>query len=264
MQKINIRIGDSSVVLVEMEPESVWAVVCDPPYDLVAQSSGSGGFMGKKWDSTGIAFSVSFWEEVYRVLKPGGILKSFGGTRTFHKMAEAIEGAGFINLSLEAWLYSSGFPKSLNISKQIDKQAGRIGQSTLELKRAIRALLEAAGLTLTKFNEECGFEASGYLRESSTWVAVLPSEEKWAVMRRVLNANGTLDKAFKAAQREVVGHSASGLHRGSGTTVSFGEGVDQRIVDITAPASDSAHHWRGWGTALKPSWEPVIIARKPS
>ena len=54
MQRINIRIGDSSVVLTEMEPESVWAVVCDPPYDLVAQSSGSGGFMGKQWDSTGM------------------------------------------------------------------------------------------------------------------------------------------------------------------------------------------------------------------
>lgn len=143
MQRISIRRGDSSEVLEGMEPESVWAVVCDPPYDLVANKkggsgtssidlstpygrsrigvgNGSGGFMGKQWDSTGIAFSVEFWQKVHRVLKPGGVLKTFGGSRTFHKMARAIEEAGFSDVKLEAWLYSSGFPKSLNISKKVE------------------------------------------------------------------------------------------------------------------------------------------------
>ena len=128
MQKITIKLGDSSDILEGMDPDSVWAVVCDPPYDLVTNKKGgngtaSGGFMGKQWDSTGIAFSVEFWQKVHIVLKPGGVLKTFGGGRTFHKMAKAIEEAGFTDINLEAWLYSSGFPKSLSISKQIDKSS---------------------------------------------------------------------------------------------------------------------------------------------
>ena len=141
---MTIKLGDSFEVMGEMEPESVWAVVCDPPYDLTANKkggsgvasidsstpygrarigvgNGSGGFMGKQWDSTGIAFSVEFWQKVHRVLKPGGVLKAFGGTRTFHKMAKAIEEAGFEELGMEAWLYSSGFPKSMSIPKQMAK-----------------------------------------------------------------------------------------------------------------------------------------------
>lgn len=154
MQRVNIRVGDSSDVLEGMDPESVWAVVCDPPYDLTAKKkggsgtssislstphgrsrvgvgNGSGGFMGKQWDSTGVAFSVEFWQKVYKVLKPGGVLKTFGGSRTFHKMAKSIEEAGFAEITLEAWLYSSGFPKSLNVSRQIDKSAGTNGNTDL-------------------------------------------------------------------------------------------------------------------------------------
>lgn len=92
------------------------AVVTDPPYEL--------GFMGKKWDSTGIAYNVAMWKEVLRVLKPGGHLLSFGGTRTYHRMACAIEDAGFEIRDQLQWLYGSGFPKSMDISKAIDKKAG--------------------------------------------------------------------------------------------------------------------------------------------
>lgn len=131
MQTLRIVLGDSSEVLRGMESESIWAVVCDPPYDLTPNNKGSnsetggnsGGFMGKEWDSTGIAFSMDFWKEVHRVLMPGGTIKAFGGTRTFHKMAKAIEGAGFTEVGMEAWLYSSGFPKSLNISKKIEDES---------------------------------------------------------------------------------------------------------------------------------------------
>lgn len=90
--------------------------VCDPPYEL--------GFMGKKWDSTGIAYSVEMWREVWRVLKPGAHLIAFGGSRTYHRLACAIEDAGFIIRDQIMWLYGSGFPKSLDVSKAIDKAAG--------------------------------------------------------------------------------------------------------------------------------------------
>ena len=90
------------------------SIVTDPPYEL--------GFMGKKWDNSGIAYNVDLWKECLRVLKPGGYLLSFGGTRTSHRMVCAIEEAGFEIRDSILWLYGSGFPKSLDISKAIDKQ----------------------------------------------------------------------------------------------------------------------------------------------
>jgi hypothetical protein len=98
---------------------SVDAIVCDPPYEL--------GFMGKTWDSSGIAYDVDMWAECLRVLKPGGHLLAFGGSRTAHRMVCAIEDAGFEVRDSIVWLYGSGFPKSQNVSIAIDKQAGAIG-----------------------------------------------------------------------------------------------------------------------------------------
>lgn len=95
---------------------SVDAVVTDPPYEL--------GFMGKSWDASGIAYSVEMWKEVLRVTKPGGHLLAFGGTRTYHRMACAIEDAGFEIRDQLQWLYGSGFPKSYNIGKGVDKLQG--------------------------------------------------------------------------------------------------------------------------------------------
>jgi hypothetical protein len=96
--------------------ESVDAVVCDPPYEL--------GFMGKGWDSTGIANSVEMWREALRVLKPGGHLLAFSGSRTYHRMTCAIEDAGFEVRDQMMWIYGSGFPKSSDVSKAIDKTEG--------------------------------------------------------------------------------------------------------------------------------------------
>ena len=108
--------GNNLDILPELEDNSVDSIVCDPPYEL--------GFMGKSWDSSGIAYSVELWRECLRVLKPGGHLLAFGGTRTWHRLAVAIEDAGFEIRDNIAWLYGSGFPKSHNISKAIDKAAG--------------------------------------------------------------------------------------------------------------------------------------------
>ena len=174
--------GSNLDVLPTLPDNSVDSIVTDPPYEL--------GFMGKKWDSSGIAYSVKLWQECLRVLKPGGHLLSFGGTRTFHRMAVAIEDAGFEVRDSIAWLYGSGFPKSLDVSKAIDKAAG--------------------------------------------------------------------------AKREVIGQRFDGM---SETAMKPDKGWNANsmgaTVDITAPATDEAKKWAGWGTALKPAFEPVVVARKP-
>jgi DNA modification methylase len=108
-----VHLGDSRAVLAELPPCSVDAIVCDPPYELA--------FMGRKWDATGIAFDPTFWALVSAVLKPGGHLLAFGGTRTYHRMACAIEDAGFEVRESLHWAYVQGFPKSLDVSKAIQR-----------------------------------------------------------------------------------------------------------------------------------------------
>jgi site-specific DNA-methyltransferase (adenine-specific) len=111
--------GDCRQMLRTLADCSVDSIVTDPPYEL--------GFMGKHWDASGIAYSVDMWRQCLRVLKPGGHLLAFGGTRTYHRMAVAIEDAGFEVRDSIHWLYGSGFPKSLNVAIAIDKEAGAMG-----------------------------------------------------------------------------------------------------------------------------------------
>jgi site-specific DNA-methyltransferase (adenine-specific) len=143
------------------------------------------GFMGKEWDR-GVP-GVTFWAEALRVAKPGAYLLAFGGTRAFHRMAVAIEDAGWEIRDCCCWVYGSGFPKSLDASKAIDRAAG--------------------------------------------------------------------------ATREVVGEGPNAHRRpnaGAGVTIHMPSGDP-----ITSPATPEASAWQGWGTALKPAWEPIIMARKP-
>ena len=111
---MNLMLGDNIESLKKLEANSVDSVVTDPPYGL--------SFMNKKWDHQ--VPSVDFWKEVYRVLKPGGHVLSFGGTRTYHRMTVNIEDAGFEIRDQIMWLYGSGFPKSHNIGKSVDKIRG--------------------------------------------------------------------------------------------------------------------------------------------
>ena len=103
----------------DIESDSVGSVISDPPYEL--------GFMGSDWDSSGIAYDIEVWKEAYRILKPGHYLAAFSGTRTVHRMTAAIEDAGFQLVGMLYWSYGTGFPKSLNISKAIDKSLGKDG-----------------------------------------------------------------------------------------------------------------------------------------
>ena len=111
---IKLYLGDCKDRLKRLEDNSVDSIITDPPYEL--------GFMGKKWDASGIAYNVELWKECLRVLKPGGHLLAFGGPRTYHRMACAIEDAGFNIRDMIEWIHRQGFPKSLNVGKQALKQ----------------------------------------------------------------------------------------------------------------------------------------------
>lgn len=234
--------GDNRDVMRQLPDNSIDSVVTDPPYALVsivkrfggenaapakgndAYMRASAGFMGKQWDTGEVAFSEEFWAEVLRVLKPGGHVAAFGASRGYHRMACAIEDAGFeirdsvINVidpespvinfmqSLNdeqlgaflrclddaefggtlAWMYGTGFPKSHNVALSIDKECGAVGH-----------------------------------------------------LAKSFNTKGAGDRADEFAAN---GRDFSIRH---------------------TPATDAARQWEGWGTALKPAFEPIVLARKP-
>jgi len=186
---VQLYCGDCLDVLPTLAENSVDTIVTDPPYGL--------GFMGKDWDR-GVP-GVPFWVEMLRVVKPGAMLLAFGGTRTFHRLTCAIEDAGWEIRDCVMWLYGSGFPKSHDISKAIDKEAG--------------AEREVTGVD----------DSRGH---------------------------------YDACERK-------DGQRFTGTTYNHGKPGGQKKNDITSPATPDAALWDGWGTALKPAWEPIILAMKP-
>lgn len=186
-----------------LDGEQFDSIVTDPPYDLVSivkrfgkagaapakggvYARSSRGFMGKEWDATGVAFDPETWVTALHTLKPGGHLIAFGGSRTWHRMACAIEDAGFEIRDSLSWLYGTGFPKSHDISLAIDKHLG--------------------------------------------------------------------------AERTEGARERSGGGRSGGIVGT--EAPNTRIIhDI--PATPEGAAWDGWGSALKPAWEPIILARRP-
>jgi len=188
-----------------IEPQSIDSIVTDPPYGLTSITKRLGnkesapikdqkkngcfdsigrGFMGKEWDGSGIEYNIETWQKCYEVLKPGGYLLAFGGTRTFHRIACAIEDAGFEIRDTIMWLYGSGFPKSHNIGLDIDK------------------------------------------------------------------LNGCSDRGHRIA--------VANRNHPDGTLEPNGD-----VLEPYQARTDQAKEWQGWGTALKPSYEPIIVARKP-
>ena len=171
--------GDCLNILKMMIEDEVFvdSIVTDPPYEL--------GFMGRSWDSTGIAFQKETWELCFKVLKPGGHLLAFSGSRTYHRMAVAIEDAGFEIRDQVMWLYGSGFPKSMNVGKALDKKLG--------------------------------------------------------------NERESLGTKLKKA----------GDMRGG----NYVKGGDYKSIELEITKGNT--EWEGWGTALKPAHEPLVLARKP-
>ena len=188
--------GDSLEVLKDFEDNYFDSVVTDPPYGLA--------FMGKKWDYD--VPEVELWKEVYRVLKPGGHILSFAGSRTYHRMTVNIEDAGFEIRDMLGWLYGSGFPKSHNIGKAVDKLEGNERE------------------TLTEIQKENLFQ-----------------KEKEII----------LEKKTKDFSH----------HKGSMMSKETTDKFDTKTKNITVSKGNS--EWEGWGTALKPAHEPIVMARKP-
>lgn len=245
MSDCRITTGDCRDVMAEMEPASVEAVVTDPPYGLE--------FMGKGWDH-GVP-GAFVWTQVSRVLKPGGHLLAFGGTRTFHRLTCAIEDAGFEIRDCLMWLYGTGFPKSLNVSKGIDKHGGaRVGWFGPWLRKE----RERRGLTQKALAQHFPSKTGGLTGCVANWELGLnmPRPEQFNLLCEVL---GLSFARLEEAERDVVGQRSTGIGTGGGSTPVIGDGNR----DVTVPATPDAKRWAGWGTALKPAWEPIVLARKP-
>lgn len=260
---VQIHHGDCLDVLRQLPDNSIDSVVTDPPYSLQ--------FMSKDWDRHESPKHFQDWcqqwaTECLRVLKPGGWLLSFGGTRTWHRLACAIEDAGFEMRDSIAWLYGSGFPKSLDVSKAIDKVRdwSLVEGLSAEIKRA-RA---AAGLSLAQIGQAMQWATGGqygawYHRGGHMFFETgrsLPSRAEWKWLQITLPIRAEFTHVYAAAEREVLEVRKVTDRRGDGTVVGLGHTGD---ASITAPATEAAQQWQGWGTALKPAFEPVVVARKP-
>jgi site-specific DNA-methyltransferase (adenine-specific) len=253
--------GDCREVLKTLPDNSVDSIVTDPPYEL--------GFMGKKWDNSGIAYDVTVWGECLRVLKPGGHLLAFGGSRTYHRLGVAIEDAGFEIRDTIAWISSKTFPKSLNVSKAIDKNNGEVGRKLkftrwmrttgLKVSEATRVLRDAGLIS------ENGTMAGHFFAESNAGQPAIPTAELWSVLRpHCGDVPAWVDElvARVEAEREVIGQrNVPKGHAFAGPL--YGGDSSLHEVNETASATPEAKQWEGWGTGLKQVVEPVVMARKP-
>ena len=215
---IHLRLGDSFEMLKGLPDASLAAVVTDPPYGI--------SFMSKEWDdptleveeevapTEGEIHSFQAWAQgwlrlCFEKMTPGGSIKVFGATRTFHRMAAAMENVGFKDLHVEAWAYGSGFPKSLNVSKALDRAAGASRTEKIGVKAGHENFV--------------GRDHIKSLRETG-----------------VLSGEGGYTRPWMFDPQKV-----------EDSHYNF------------APATEAAKQWDGWGTALKPAWEPFIVGRKP-
>lgn len=185
MNEWEIFQGDCREVVSLFDDNTFDAILTDPPYEL--------GFMDRDWDKSGISYDPATWQAMLRVLKPGGHMLCFAGTRTFHRITCAIEDGGFQIRDCLMWLYGSGFPKSHNVGLAIDKAKGGKDRG------------KAVATALTKLP----YQGGQYGQQSTE---KLPSGQQ---------------------------------------------------LPAYEPQSDEAKQWDGWGTNLKPAWEPIILARKP-
>lgn len=274
--------GDCLEVLREMPDNSVDAVVTDPPYGLSKEpdirevltkwmngepyNHKHNGFMGKEWDS--FVPHPDVWKEVYRVLKPGGHLLCFAGTRTQDLMTISLRLAGFQVRDVISYLFFSGFPKSLDVGKAFDRR--KHGYLIMEeFKNYLNQKRLEKGLNLRQINEYLGVATNGggvagsIMGDKGT--TSFPAKHQYEKLKVLLDLDDRYDELIEAAEREKIGERVkleSFQYKGNNVYQINGD-KDKVTLDITAPATELAKKWDGWGTALKPAHEPIILCRKP-
>ena len=307
--------NDCIAAMKEMPDNSVDSIVTDPPYELTSGKNAKTGFMGMAWDGSGIAFNVEVWQEALRVLKPGGHLIAFSGSRTYHRMAVAIEDAGFEIRDQIMYVYGSGFPKSLNVKKAAKDKVcqcsvkwsyGTETQGTesqaeydlrslpsADLSQAINAENKQGQVLLSKLQEQSSSSTNRGESEKG-----IEDGKKSSVERR-RNSQATKGQLQGSEIHSLpTGFSADGSQGWlyNGTSLSDGSmgrsdadsnrsGQSQESQSIGQPqgelgtvpnerGSQTGGSWQicgrckkpvidGWGTALKPAHEPMVLARKP-
>jgi DNA methylase len=277
MQTLTLGHGDCVERMAELPDSSVDAVVCDPPYGI--------SFMQTKertWDDLGKGAAQREWHVIWltqamRVLKEGGLIYAFSGSRTQHHLAAAMEKVGFLDLSVRVWCYSTGFPKNLDVSKGIDASDG-VGFSK---DRAYRFTewMRTTGVSRKDINAATNTTMAGhYLTDKSQ--PEVATEDMFSLMRPLIAAQGvvipaeieemvrhrTIESENLKRRKVVSSKMASDFKHVSPVTIAAQEGVDtskQRVIQITEAFTEDAKNWAGYGTALKPSWEPVVCGRKP-
>jgi hypothetical protein len=204
------------------------------------------------------AWHADWLHACFRVLVPGGRILAFGGSRVYHRMAAAFDDAGFVDLSVEAWNYATGFPKSHSVGKGIDKRPGVQGHTNFAVHLRARRL--AKGLSTSDVAEKIVGSRSGVCRNWERYQ--FPEARWWPALRDLLDLDPQWGDILAEAKREVVGVNPNVLraHKSQGGQVTFGGAGG---AEVTTPSTDAARTWDGWGTALKPAWEPIIVGRKP-
>lgn len=242
--------GNMHDLLEVIDKETIDSIITDPPYEL--------NFMSKNWDNSGIAFQPDTWKKCYEVLKPGGYLLAFGGSRTFHRIACAIEDAGFEIRDTIMWLYGSGFPKSMDISKQIDKKGGN--DYSKQFAKDLKQARESRNLTMKYCDDKyCNGSTNWSWYEGRKEGCRVPDYQTYLEIIKEFSELEKYKELIKEAEREVIGTTITNktVYQNIGGKNISGE------IDITIPETNLAKQWQGWGTALKPSFEPIIVARKP-
>ena len=189
--------GNMLDLLDVIPPNSIDSIVCDPPYEL--------NFMNKGWDNSGIAFDKNAWKKCFQVLKEGGYLLAFGGSRTYHRIACAIEDAGFEIRDCIMYLYGSGFPKSMDVAKSLEGKLTLGSANTKDFKKLNGEQITRGNWGYAKMQLEQGYRNKNYDTEAES----------------------------------------------------------ETYLGKLKPTTDLAKQWQGWGTNLKPAYEPIIVARKP-